>query len=527
MRRALLAVLVVAAIALSYRLGRGQTGRAASASTTRRVLYYVDPMHPAYKSDKPGIAPDCGMALEPVYAEDAGNALPTASLVQLPPGAVSVDGAMQRLLGIRVAAVEKSDTTRVVRVVGRVVPEDARVYRINAGMEGFIRETYDDSIGVLVKKDQKLATFYGPESLAVASGFLAATERVPGADGKDGNRTVAFPGAVSKQGVSSLQGYADRLRNLGMSDVQIKQIAESRQLPPSVDVVAPVEGFILSRDITPGQHFERSTEFYRIADLSQVWINAEIFEDEAQYFRPGIVAHVSLPGQRKTFPARVSNVLPQVDPATRTLKLRLEAQNPGFALRPDMFVDVELPVPMPSGLTVPVDALVDFGLKKRAFVDRGNGFFEPREVETGWQFGDRVQIVKGLAVGERVVAAGTFLLDSESKLRATAEGRGAPPEENHHDSMPGPAPRAVTTRAGAEPRPPQLLLANATSATVQDPKCGMKLDPAKSSASGNTLEYRGTTYYFCSKQCKEEFGKDPDHYLAARHDGASHDGAGQ
>ena len=376
MKKAVFLLLIVAVITLAYALGRHQAPRQSTAGTSRRILYYVDPMNPTFKSDKPGTAA-CGMALEPVYADNANNAAPSAPLAQLPPGAVSINGNMQRLLGIQMAAVEKSGSTRVVRVLGRVVPDDTRIYRINSGMEGYVRETYNDSVGTLVKKDQKLATCYGPDSLSVASGFLAATASVPGAVGKDGNRTVPFPGALSKQGLSSLQGYTDRLRNLGMSDVQIKQMAESRQLPASVDVVAPVEGFILGRNITPGQHFDRSTEFYRVADLSRVWIIAEIFENEAQYFRPGAVAHVTLPGRHKSFSARVSNVLPEVDPATHTLKLRLEVDNPGFALRPDMFVDVELQVAAPAGLSVPMDALVDFGLQKRVFVDRGTDTSNP------------------------------------------------------------------------------------------------------------------------------------------------------
>ena len=152
---------------------------------------------------------------------------------------------------------------------------------------------------------------------------------------------------MNKQGVSSIQGYTDRLRNLGVSEEQIKQMAENHQLPESIDIVAPADGFILARNITPGQHFERSMEFYRIADLSRVWIVADIFGSEAQHFRPGTIAHVASSDSGKSFTARVSNVLPQVDPATRTLKLRLEADNPGFVLRPDMFVDVELPVSMP------------------------------------------------------------------------------------------------------------------------------------------------------------------------------------
>ena len=146
-------------------------------------------------------------------------------------------------------------------------------------------------------------------------------------------------------------------------------------------------------------------EFYRIADLSRVWIQADVFGSEAQNIHPGTIARVTLSDRGKTFSARVSNVLPQVDPATRTLKLRLEADNPGFALRPDMYVDVELPAPMPTGLTVPQDAVIDSGREQRVFVETKSGVFEPRPVETGWRSGDRVEIVHGLAEGERVVAS--------------------------------------------------------------------------------------------------------------------------
>src|SRR5262249_37580052 len=155
------------------------------------------------------------------------------------------------------AKVERTDAPHNVRVLGRVVPEDTLVYKIDAGTEGFIRETYNDSVGSLVEKDQKLASACGPDYLAVASGFLAAIAGVPGSTGKDGNRTVPFPGAVSKTGLSSLQGYTDRLRNLGMSDFQIHQMSEDRQLPSSVYLVSPVTGFILARNVAAGQHFDR------------------------------------------------------------------------------------------------------------------------------------------------------------------------------------------------------------------------------------------------------------------------------
>lgn len=417
MRKAMTAGLIGLLMIVSYAVGRHHSEPASEHASSRRILYWVDPMHPDYKSDHPGKAPDCGMALEPVYADSAVSA---ASAAPVPPGAVAIDPASQRLVGIRVATPEKTSGTHTVRFQGRVVPEDTRTYLVNSGMDGFVRETFNDSVGALVKKDQKLASSYVGETLSIASGYLAATAAVPGATGKDGSRTVPFPGAVSKQGVSSIQGYTDRLRNLGLSEAQIRQMAENHTLPETVDIVSPVDGFILARNISPGQHFDRSTEFYRIADLSQVWIVADVFGSDSQSIHASTVARVTVTDQRGAFSARVSNVLPQVDPETRVLKLRLEANNPGYSLRPGMFVDVELPVDGPAGLTVPQDAVIDSGHEQRVFVERSAGVFEPRIVQTGWRSGDRVEIVRGLAESERVVVEGTFLVDSESRLKSPA-----------------------------------------------------------------------------------------------------------
>ena len=484
MRRIIFAVAVVAAIAASYGLGLRHTQSQVGSQAGRRVLYYVDPMHPSYKSDKPGIAPDCGMQLEPVYADQAGSGAPSSPLAQLPAGSVGIDGPTQRLLGIRVAPVEKNGATRSITAVGRVAPEDTRVYRLNSGVDGFIRETHDDSVGTQVKKDQKLASYYSPEFLSVASGFLAATERVPGSTGADGNRTIAFPGAVNKQGVSSLQGYSDRLRNLGMNDVQIKQIADNRQLPVSVDIFAPADGFILARNISPGQHFDHSMEFYRIADLSKVWVIAEVYAQEAPYLRPGAAAQVTLREQGRQLAARVTDSLPQSEAGGGTVKLRLEVDNPSFLLRPEMLVDVAFPVRLQPAVTVPLDALVDSGARARVYVEHGEGVFEPREVETGWRFGEQVEIRHGVQPGERVVVAATFLVDSESRLKAPTSG---------------------PATAGRPMGMPQQV---ASAKTVKDPNCGMQVDPAKAAVAGNTLAYRGATYYFCSGQCKKAFEND-------------------
>jgi membrane fusion protein, copper/silver efflux system len=490
MRRIGVALALIAAIAASYGLGRRQSRSPSAVQAAGRVLYYVDPMHPAYKSDKPGIAPDCGMPLEPVLARDAGGAPLPSAPDPLPPGTVSIDGSTRRLMGIRLASVERSGATRTVRVVGRVAPEDTLVYRINSGVDGFVRETYLDSVGLAVKKGQKLATYYAPDFVAAASGFLAATERVPGSVGRDGARfTPNFPGTVAKEGVRSIQGYTDRLRNLGMSDLQIKEVADSRQLPESIQVVSPADGFILARNISPGQHFDHDMEFYRIADLSRVWVAAEVYERDAPYLRPGGAAQIVLKDQGRRLPARITDSLPQSEAGGGSVKVRLEVGNPGFLLRPEMLVDVELPVRVPPAVTVPLDAVVDSGETARVYVERGEGEFEPRKVETGWRSGERVEILRGVEPGERVVAAATFLVDSESRLKMPAPASGRV----------GQAVSPVSPVA-KPPAPPV-----AAAKTARDPNCGMNVDPAAAAASGNALVYRGATYYFCSSRCKQAF----------------------
>jgi Cu(I)/Ag(I) efflux system membrane fusion protein len=211
-------------------------------------------------------------------------------------------------------------------------------------------------------------------------------------------------------------------------------------------------------------------------DLSRVWILADLYEEEAEHVHPGLIAQVrSTQNRARVFRARVGNVLPQFDRDTRTLKVRLEADNPGYLLRPDMFVDVEFPLQRPSSLTVPTEAVIDTGLRKTVFVDRGQGYFEPRQVETGWRIDGRVQIAAGLSEGERIVVSGTFLIDSESRIREAAAG--------------------IKTSAR------------------KDLVCGMDVDESKAKAAGLTTAYKAQTYYFCSADCKQKFDKDPEKYI--------------
>jgi membrane fusion protein, copper/silver efflux system len=471
MRKWVAALVVIALMGGAFLAGAWFTGRSAprsAASPSRQVLYWVDPMHPSYKSDRPGTAPDCGMELRPVYADDVAAGRETGTA--LPAAAVTVPADRLELIGVRVSAVERKPWTHTLRVAGRVAVDERRIYRINMAVDGWIRETFANTTGGLVEKDEALASFYSPEFLGAEQAYfyaLGALERFE----QSGATASAEQIALTK---ANIQTAIDSLTRLGMGRLQIEELARTRKLSQDVLVRAPARTIVLTRNVSPGLRLERGAELYRLADLSRVWIVADIFGAEARHFRPGLTARVTAPQIGAVMHARVSDLLPAFDGTTGTVKLRLEADNPGLVVRPDMLVDVELLVALPPTIAVPASAILDGGVRKTVFVERGTGVFEPRIVETGWRFGDRVEVAEGLTPGDRIVTSGTFLLDSDSRLRLVAAG---------------------------------------VSTSVRDPVCGMDVDQTKASATGRKIEHRGTTYYFCSDDCKEKFAKAPERYI--------------
>jgi len=433
------------------------------------IHHYICPMHPQYISDHPGECPSCGMRLEPVYATaDSAAVTPGA---RRPAGTVRIGPERQQLIGLRTGRAEITRGARSIRILGRVTPDETRIFRITASTDGWIVDTMPNTVGSLVKKNEVLASFYSPEFLGSEQSYIYALNALA--------RFQATPDETQQQiqlTKANIQQYIDTLKNLGMSELQIEEIGRERKLTQKIYIVAPSAGFVLLREVSPGLRFVRGAELYRIADLSRVWILADLFEKEAEFVRPGLKTAVrSSQNPARVFQARVSNVLPQFDPETRTLKARLEVDNPDFVLRPEMFVDVEFPVELPPSLAVPVDAVIDTGMRKTVFIDRGNGYFEPRQVETGWRFGSQIEITKGLMEGEQVVIAGTFLVDSESRMKAAAAG----------------------------------ILSTAR----QDPVCGMDVDEGRARAAGRTSAYGGEIYYFCSDACKQEFDRNREKYL--------------
>jgi Cu(I)/Ag(I) efflux system membrane fusion protein len=470
MRRGAYLMGLLAAMIAAYLAGTWNREYRASASGKAggRILYYHDPMHPAYRSDKPGIAPDCGMQLEPVYeTEENAPGNPQIS-VSLPPGMLSVSAEKQQAIGVRTGLVERVGVDHRLRTVGRVAVDEARTVRITAA-DGYIEKISPVAEGSIVRKDDLLGTFYTKEFLPAQVAYLYSVTH-----GQQFRGPAESNPANQYQTASSIQYQSPEkeLRILGMSDYQIREIARTQKPATEIDLRAPSDGLILSRKVTLGMKLERGDELYRIADLSRAWIMADVFESEARYLRPGMEAVVQIPGEGKSLRARIANVLPRFDPASRLFKVRLEATNPGYELRPDMFVDVEIGMRLPPAMMVPAEAVIDTGMQKRVYVEIGAGTFASRPVETGLHSGDLVEIVSGLKENDRIVLEGNFLIDSESRMKTAAEN-GRKPEAN-------------------------------------DPVCGMRVDPAVPATRGE--EFHGKTYYFCSGHCKDLFEASPERY---------------
>lgn len=407
------------------------TRRGPASAQGRKVLYYVDPMHPAYKSDTPGIAPDCGMTLEPVYADEAGAPKGTtlepvyAERSNMPPGTFRISSERQQIIGVKFATVQSDGTTRSIRAVGKVSADETRVGHVHTRIEGWIEKVFINFTGEVVKKGEPMLTIYSPEMLASEEELLLATRA----------RDV-MP--------SLFDAARRRLQLWDLSDDQIEQVIRTGQPIRSITVLAPMDGFVTERKAFPNQKVTPDSDLYTLTDLSHVWIVADVFESDITSIRIGDPAYVVFENaSAPSVAAKVSYVQPQVDPVTRTLKVRLDTNNSGLRMKPEMFVNVEFAAPTSAKTTVPADAVLDTGDRQTVFVDLGDGYLEPRQVVVGDRFGDRVAIASGLKAGERVVSSGAFLIDSESQLKAAASGMGAP-QHQHGGAPPQAAPPKST-----------------------------------------------------------------------------------
>jgi len=486
MRKIVFTVLIIVIAALAFiagdRYGKDQTSGSAI-ETERRILYYTDPMNPGFRSEKPGTAP-CGMPLEPVYGEVGANGeqIITSGGPPQAPGAVTINPARQQLIGVQVDPVEIKPMTYTLRLYGRIVPDETKIFRTNASTDSWVRELSDVTTGSIVGKDQLLAKVLAPAFYNAQVTYLVAMDNL------DRIQKQLGPEIRHQQTYladNQIRLAVQALQNLGIPDAQIEELANTRESQPLLQVRSPTNGVVLNRNITLYQWFKAGEEFYEIADLNRVWVYADVYEDEARYLWPGMEVKVQHEQMGKSFAAHVSHVLPLFDPVAKTLKVRIDVDNPRYELRPDMFVDVEIPITMPPSLHVMADAVIDSGSQKIVYVETENSSFEPRIVETGWRLGRQIEITKGLMPEEKVIVSGNFLIDSESRMKTAAGG-------------------VIPTMS-------------------KDPVCGMFVNEEYARLTGKTATYGDETYYFCMDKCRDEFAKEPEKYAEQKASEGEHE----
>jgi multidrug efflux pump subunit AcrA (membrane-fusion protein) len=376
----------------------------------RKILFWYDPMHPAYRADKPGVAPDCGMQLVPKYADDE-----TATLKR-PAGTVKIPPEKQQLIGVRTATVERQSLARTVRTTGQLTSDETKLAHIHVKVNGYIDKGYVDYIGQLVKKGQPLFTLYSPDLVATEEEYLIAKR------GAKEMGSSQFPD-VAQGSQSLLHSTRERLKLWDISDEQIKKLDETGEVTKTLTFYSPVSGFVTDRKAFPQTAVTPDMDLYVISDLSTIWVNADVYEYEVPFVKVGQTADMQLSYYAgRTYTGKITYIYPTVDPVSHTVKARIEFPNPNFDLKPQMLANVQLKIDYGKQIVVPQEAIMDSGDKQYLFVVHDGGVFEPRVIQMGAKLEGNVVVLSGLNAGETIVTSGNFLIDSESRLKSAMAG---------------------------------------------------------------------------------------------------------
>jgi len=328
---------------------------------------------------------------------------------------VTIDPRRQQLIGVKTVPVTRAPIDQTVRAVGTVRYDETKLADINVKVEGWIRDLYVDYTGQPIEKGQRLFTLYSPDLLATQNEYLLAL--------KTRDRLQQSPIPDARQRADDLVASArQRLALWDLPLEDLRALEETRRAQEAVVFRSPVSGFVTEKQAVQGLHVMGGQSLYKVADVSTVWVEADVYENELAGVRTGETATVALdayPGER--FTGRVIYIYPYVDEKTRTNKVRFAFANRGGRLKPGMYANVELKLRGGMGVTVPTNAVLDSGTEQIVFVAKGDGIYEPRKVKIGRRLGDTTQILEGVKEGEHVATGATFFLDSESQLRAALQ----------------------------------------------------------------------------------------------------------
>ncbi|MFN3397381.1 MAG: efflux RND transporter periplasmic adaptor subunit [Sulfurimicrobium sp.] len=417
---------VVAALGAAYWLGGQQAGQAVTttaqtpsagkpATRERKILFYRNPMglpdtSPVPKKDQ------MGMDYIPIYEDKEGNNPEAAKQVK-----ISSEKIQQ--LGVRSESATLRDLTHSIHAVGRVEVDERLSHAIAPKFEGWIEELHVDTTGQAVKRGQPLLEVYSPDLVSAQNEYLIA---------RQGETSLRNANPEARASMKQLaEASLERLNNWDISSAQLQALGKSSDARRTLTLRSPVNGIVMEKKAIQGMRFMPGEVLYQLADLSSVWILADVFEQDIGLVQPGQSASAKLssyPG--KTFPAKVSYVYPTLNPQTRTVPVRLELANPDGLLKPGMYADVELSAPAKGKvLTVPTSAVIYSGKSQTVLVELAPGRFEPRPVKLGMQGNDYVEVLEGVGEGEKVVVSANFLIDSESNLKAAFSGMSGTPAQ--------------------------------------------------------------------------------------------------
>ena len=388
------------------------------------------------------------MDLEPVYSAPP----PVQAKAAGARGVVVLTAEQEHAAQFQTETVQEAPFARELRTAGRVEADEALTYVVAAGVDGWVRRVFSDRTGTRVKRGEILASVYSKDMSAPQQAYTYALESYERL--RQTSSVSAEPLALATQQLTTAR---ENLLFLGMGEEQVDELARTRRENYDLLLTAPVDGVILERRVAVGQRFMKGESLYRLSSLAHVWVLADVDPGDATQAAAISRAQVWVQGLQR-LPARVSPASPRFDAQGRTGRLRLEVNSPRGILVPGMIVDVALYFAPRAAITVHADAVINSGAKQSVFVAQGAGSFEVREVETGAQEGNRVEILRGLEPGDRVVTEGTFLLDSESRLKNPGVG-------------------------------------------VVDAECGMKIDRSHA----RRVKWKGAIYYFCSEGCERKF----------------------
>lgn len=405
-------VVIAAVIAGLYYNGWLKDDGGGHSKLEHKVQLWTCSMHPFIIKDKPGTCPICGMEL--IKKNDSlPSGTETAEQKQQAErlGHVSLSPTQRVMANVATTVAKQSIMNKEINAVGIVQFDQSRQTKVTAWIAGRIDKLHVNTVGAYVRKDKPVAEIYSPDLLATQQEYLLAVKS------RDQLKNSPIP-AISGNGDGLVSSAKQRLMLFGVKESQIAELEKAGKPNIRLPIYTQQSGVVVEKMVQQGQYVNVGEVLFNVADLSRVWVEIEVYENEFPNIKIGQQVQItsqSYPG--KPFSGRISFIYPFLDPKTRTVKARVEMPNAGMKLKPDMFVNAIIKMPLGSAIVVPITAVMDSGKRQTVWVESQPGMFEPREVQVGQQTDDKIQILSGINAGDKVAVSGAYLIDSESQLK--------------------------------------------------------------------------------------------------------------